>query len=67
MQKGQVINACREYLRTLIGFLGRMVNVLHKSRINDATCAAVSRGCLGCLTARVEILRYKKKSLVCEL
>lgn len=54
-----MINACRVSVNS-DRFLRRMVNVLHKSRINDATCAAVSRGCLGCLAARVEIFRYKK-------
>lgn len=49
-----------EYLRTLIRLLRRIVNVLHKSRINDATCGAMSSGSLGCLTARVEILKYRK-------
>ena len=38
--------------------------MLHKSGINDATCAAMSRGCLGCLAARVEIFRYKKIEFV---
>lgn len=66
MQKGRVINACGVSSNS-DQFPQEEVNVLQKSRINDATCATMSRVCLGCLTALVEIFRYKKTPSVCEL